>query len=167
MCYLGTLMVPFQVTMIPLFIIMKHLHLIDSHLSLILIHAFSAYGVFLLRQFYLVIPDELCEAAKLDGCGHFKIYSRIMLPNIKPAMATLGIFTFLGQWNDFLAPLIFLKNKILLTIPLGLKAFVTEYNVEYGKMMAGTTIALVPVIIVFFIGQKYFVEGIAMTGVKG
>ena len=167
MCYLGTLMVPFQVTMIPLFIIMKHLHLIDSHLSLILIHAFSAYGVFLLRQFYLGIPDELCEAAKLDGCGHFKIYSRIMLPNIKPAMATLGIFTFLGQWNDFLAPLIFLKSKTLLTIPLGLKAFVTEYNVEYGKMMAGTTIALVPVIIVFFIGQKYFVEGIAMTGVKG
>ena len=82
-------------------------------------------------------------------------------------MATLGIFTFLGQWNDFLAPLIFLKSKTLLTIPLGLKAFVTEYNVEYGKMMAGTTIALVPVIIVFFIGQKYFVEGIAMTGVKG
>lgn len=167
MCYLGTLMVPFQVTMIPLFIIMKHLHLIDSHLSLILIHAFSAYGVFLLRQFYLGIPDELCEAAKLDGCGHFKIYSRIMLPNIKPAMATLGIFTFLGQWNNFLAPMIFLKSKTLLTIPLGLKAFVTEYNVEYGKMMAGTTIALVPVIIVFFIGQKYFVEGIAMTGVKG
>ncbi len=167
LCYLATLMVPFQVTMIPLFIIMRNLNLIDTHLSLILMHAFSAYGVFLLRQFYLGIPDELCEAAKLDGCGHFRIYSMIMLPNIKPALATLGIFTFLGQWNDFLAPLIFLKDKALLTIPLGLKAFVTEYNVEYGKMMAGTTIALIPVIIVFFIGQKYFVEGIAMTGVKG
>lgn len=167
LCYLGTLMVPFQVTMIPLFIIMKNLKLIDSHGSLILMSAFSAYGVFLLRQFYLGIPDELCEAAKLDGCGHFRIYSRIMLPNIKPAMATLGIFTFLGQWNDFLAPLIFIKSKGLLTIPLGLKIFVSEYNVEFGKMMAGTAIALIPVIIVFFIGQKYFVEGIAMTGVKG
>lgn len=167
LCYLGTLMVPFQVTMIPLFIIMKNLKLIDSHGSLILMSAFSAYGVFLLRQFYLGIPDELCEAAKLDGCGHFRIYSRIMLPNIKPAMATLGIFTFLGQWNDFLAPLIFIKSKSLLTIPLGLKIFVSEYNVEFGKMMAGTAIALIPVIIVFFIGQKYFVEGIAMTGVKG
>ena len=157
LCYLGTLM----------FIIMKSLHLIDTHLSLILMSAFSAYGVFLLRQFYMGIPDELCEAAKLDGCGHFKIYSRIMLPNIKPAMATLGIFTFLGQWNDFLAPLIFLKSKDILTVPLALKIFVSEYNVEFGKMMAGTTVALVPVIIVFFIGQKYFVEGIAMTGVKG
>lgn len=167
LCYLGTLMVPFQVTMIPLFIIMKNLRLIDTHYSLILMSAFSAYGVFLLRQFYLGIPDELCEAAKLDGCGHFMIYSKIMLPNIKPAMATLGIFTFLGQWNDFLAPLIFLKSKSILTIPLGLKIFVSEYNVEFGKMMAGTSIALIPVIIVFFIGQKYFVEGIAMTGVKG
>lgn len=167
LCYLGTLMVPFQVTMIPLFIIMKNLRLIDTHLSLILMSAFSAYGVFLLRQFYMSVPDELCEAAKLDGCGHFKIYSKIMLPNIKPAMATLGIFTFLGQWNDFLAPLIFIKSKSLLTVPLGLKTFVSEYNVEFGKMMAGTSIALIPVIIVFFIGQKYFVEGIAMTGVKG
>lgn len=167
LCYLGTLMVPFQVTMIPLFIIMKNLHLLDTHMSLILMSAFSAYGVFLLRQFYMGIPDELCEAAKLDGCGHFMIYSKIMLPNIKPAMATLGIFTFLGQWNDFLAPLIFLKTKSILTIPLGLKMFVSEYNVEFGKMMAGTSIALIPVIIVFFIGQKYFVEGIAMTGVKG
>lgn len=167
LCYLGTMMVPFQVTMIPLFILMKSLGLVDSHLSLILMHAFSAYGVFLLRQFYLGIPDELCEAAKLDGCGHFKIYSAIMLPNIKPALATLGIFTFLGQWNDFLGPLIFLQSKKLLTVPLGLKVFVTEYNVEYGKMMAGTAIALIPVLIVFFLGQKYFVEGIAMTGVKG
>lgn len=167
LCYLGTMMVPFQVTMIPLFIMMKNLGLVDSHLSLILMHAFSAYGVFLLRQFYMGIPDELCEAAKLDGCGHFKIYSTIMLPNIKPALATLGIFTFLGEWNDFLGPLIFLQSKKLLTIPLGLKVFVTEYNVEYGKMMAGTAISLIPVLIVFFIGQKYFVEGIAMTGVKG
>lgn len=167
LCYLGTLMVPFQVTMIPLFIMMKNLHLIDTHWALILRSAFDAYGVFLLRQFYLGIPDELCEAAKLDGCSHFKIYSRIMIPNIKPALAALGIFVFLGQWNDFLAPLIFLKSRNLLTVPLGLRSFISEYNVEFGKMMAGTTIALIPVIIVFFIGQKYFVEGITLTGVKG
>lgn len=166
-CYLSTLMVPFQVTMIPLFIIMKNLKLLDTHWSLILMSAFSAYGVFLLRQFYMGIPNELSEAAKLDGCGHFRIYTQIMLPNIKPALASLGLFTFLGQWNDFLAPLIFLKSTKLMTVPLGLKTFVSEYNVEYGKMMAGTAIAILPIVIVFFIAQRYFIEGIALTGVKG
>lgn len=167
LCYLGTMMVPFQVTMIPLFIIMKNFGLINTHAGLILMAAFSTYGVFLLRQFYLTIPQELSEAAMIDGCGHFRIYTQIMLPNLKPALATLSVFTFLGQWNDFLAPFIFLNDKDKMTITLGLKTFVSEYNVEFGKIMAGTTIAIIPVLIVYLMAQKYFVEGIALSGVKG
>lgn len=165
--YLGTMMVPFQVTMIPLFIILRSLHLIDTLASLIVIGAFSTYGVFLLRQFYMGIPEELSEAAIIDGASHFKIYSKIMLPNLKPAMATLILFTFLGQWNDFLPPFIFLNSKHNMTIPLGLKAFATEYNVEFAKIMAGTTIAIIPILILFLCVQKYFIEGVAHTGVKG
>lgn len=167
LCYLGTMMVPFQVTMIPLFIIMRTLNLIDTHLSLILMGAFSTYGVFLLRQFYLGIPEELSEAAMIDGCNHFRIYSQIMLPNIKPALATLTLFTFLGQWNDFLVPFIFLNSKEKMTITLGLKVFVSEYNVEFGKIMAGTGMAIIPILIVFLAVQKYFIEGVALSGVKG
>lgn len=165
--YLGTMMVPFQVTMIPLFVILRHMHLIDTLGSLVIIGAFSTYGVFLLRQFYLGIPDELSEAAIIDGANHWQIYSRIMIPNLKPALATLTLFTFLGQWNDFLPPFIFLNSKSKMTIPLGLKAFATEYNVEFGKIMAGTTIAIIPILILFLCVQKYFIEGVAHTGVKG
>lgn len=165
--YLGTMMVPFQVTMIPLFIILRNLHLIDSLGSLIIIGAFSTYGVFLLRQFYMGIPGELSEAAIIDGASHWQIYLRIMLPNLKPALATLTLFTFLGQWNDFLPPFVFLNSRSKMTIPLGLKAFATEYNVEFGKIMAGTTIAIIPILILFLCVQKYFIEGVAHTGVKG
>lgn len=165
--YLATMMIPFQVTMIPLYIIMKNLGLIDSLASLIFIGAFSTYGVFLLRQFYMGIPSELSEAAMIDGCSHYTIYSKIMLPNIKPALATLTLFTFLGHWNDFLAPFIFLSSRDKMTITLGLKVFVTEYNVEFGKIMAGTTLAIIPILILFFAVQKYFIEGVASTGIKG
>lgn len=165
--YLATMMVPFQVTMIPLFVILRKMHLIDSLGSLVVIGAFSTYGVFLLRQFYLGIPDELSEAAIIDGASHWQIYRKIMVPNLKPALATLTLFTFLGQWNDFLPPFIFLNSRSKMTIPLGLKAFATEYNVEFGKIMAGTTIAIIPILILFLCVQKYFIEGVAHTGVKG
>lgn len=165
--YLGTMMVPFQVTMIPLFIILRNLNLIDKLASLVVIGAFSTYGVFLLRQFYLGIPEELSEAAIIDGAGHWQIYTRIMLPNLKPALATLTLFTFLGHWNDFLPPFIFLNSKAKMTIPLGLKAFATEYTVEYGKIMAGTAVAIIPILILFLCVQRYFIEGVAHTGVKG
>lgn len=167
MAYLGTMMVPFQVTMIPLFIILRNLHLIDKLGGLIVIGAFSTYGVFLLRQFYMGIPEELSEAAIIDGANHWQIYSKIMLPNLKPAMATLTLFTFLGQWNDFLPPFIFLNSRNKMTIPLGLKAFATEYNVQFAKIMAGTTIAIIPILVLFLCVQKYFIEGVAHTGVKG
>lgn len=165
--YLGTLMVPFHVTMIPLFILIKAMKLVDTPWALILPGAFDAYGVFLLRQFYLGIPNELSEAAKIDGCGHFRIYAQIILPNVKPAIATLSIFTFLWSWNNFLKPLIFINSPEKMTITLGLKTFVSEYNVEFGKIMAGTTLAVLPVIIVFFIAQRYFIEGLALSGIKG
>lgn len=165
--YLATMMVPFQVTMIPLFMILKKFHLVDTHLGLIALAAFSTYGVFLLRQFFMTIPEELSESALIDGCGHFKIFTLIMLPNLKPALATLGIFTFLGQWNDFLPPFIFLNSKAKMTITLGLQTFASDYVIETGKIMAGTCLALIPIIIVYLFAQKYFIEGIALSGIKG
>ncbi|WP_313639697.1 carbohydrate ABC transporter permease [Paenibacillus sp. FSL K6-0276] len=167
LCYLGTMMVPFQVTMIPLFIIMRILGLVDTQLSIILMSAFSAYGVFLLRQFYLTLPIEISEAAMIDGCNHFQIYYRIMLPNIIPAMSTLILFTFLGQWNDFIVPFIFLNSPENFTITIGLKAFVSDYDVEFGKIMAGTAMSIIPILAIFFAVQKQFIEGVALSGIKG
>lgn len=165
--YLSNLMIPFQATIIPLYFIMLHLKWIDTHASLISISAFSAFGVFLLRQFYMTIPMELSEAAKLDGCGNFGIYSRVMLPIMKPALATLVMFTFLWKWNDFQAPYVFLSSPSKFTIVLGLKSFVDVYNIEYGKIMAGSSVAMLPIIFLYYALQKNFVQGIATTGVKG
>ena len=167
MIYLSNLMIPFQVTVIPLFVIMRYLGWTNNHISLIAIAAFSAFGVFLMRQFYMTIPNELSESAKIDGCGNFGIYLKILLPNIKPAIATLVIFTFIGRWNDFQGPYIFLSSKSKYTIVLGLKMFVSEFNIEYGKIMAGAAVALIPIIILYILLQRYFVEGVATTGIKG
>lgn len=165
--YLATMMVPFQVVMIPQFIIMKNLHLTDTHMALILLQAFSPFGVFLLRQYYLNIPNELLEAARIDGMGEFKIYSKIMVPLAKPALASLSIFTFVFVWNDFLGPLIYLNTDKNKTIQLGIRKFITEYTSEYSLIMAASVCALIPVLIIFLLAQKYFIEGVAMTGMKG
>lgn len=167
LCYLATLMVPWHAIMIPQFIIIKYLGLNDSHWSLILINLFSAFGVFLLRQFMLGIPEELSEAARMDGCGNFKIYSRIVLPMCKPGIATLVVFTFNFMWNDYMAPMIYLTSDHLKTIQIGLAAFRSQYGSEYGLIMAGTVCALIPMLIIFCVGQKYLVEGIAFSGLKG
>ncbi len=167
LCYLATLMVPWHAIMIPQFIIIKYLGLNDSHWSLILINLFSAFGVFLLRQFMLGIPEELSEAARMDGCGNFKIYSRIVLPMCKPGIATLVVFTFNFMWNDYMAPMIYLTSDQLKTIQIGLAAFRSQYGSEYGLIMAGTVCALIPMLIIFCVGQKYLVEGIAFSGLKG
>jgi len=167
MVYLTNMMIPFQVTAIPLFVIVQKLGWYDTHLSLIVIGAFSAFGVFMLRQFYLTIPMEMSEAAKVDGCGNFGIYWKIMLPNLKPALATLIIFTFLWRWNDFQMPYIFLSTPSKFTIMLGLRSFVSEYDVQYAKIMAGTVISLLPIIALYLSLQKHFIEGIAATGIKG
>lgn len=164
--YLATLMVPFQVIMIPQFLIIKKLGLHDTHTALILLAAFSPFGVFLLRQFFISIPDELLEAARIDGLNEFGIYSKIVLPLSKPAIASLAIFTFVDRWNDFLGPLIYLDSVKKKTIQLGIRLFQTQYGNEFSLIMAGAVCAVIPIIIVYVCAQKFFIEGIALTGIK-
>ncbi|MDR2022206.1 MAG: carbohydrate ABC transporter permease [Hungatella sp.] len=167
MAYITTIAVPWQVYMVPQFMMMRKFGLNDSHLSIIFLQAFSAFGVFMMCQFYQGIPDELCEAARIDGMSEYQIYGKIMLPLSKPALSTLTIFTFVSTWNDFLGPLIYLKTEGKKTLQLGLKMFISQYSSEYGLIMAASVLSLIPVLIVFLSLQKYFVEGIAATGVKG
>jgi multiple sugar transport system permease protein len=165
--YIATIAMPWQVYMVPQFLMMRSFGLNDRLLAIICLQAFSAFGVFLMRQFYLGIPDSLCEAARIDGMSEYGIYAKIMLPLSKPAIATLTIFTFVNTWNDYLGPLIYLKTQEKKTIQLGLKMFISQYSSEYGLIMAGSVMSLIPVIVVFLCLQKYFVEGIAATGIKG
>lgn len=165
--YVTTIAIPWQVYMVPQFILISKMGLNDSHLGLILMQAFSAFGVFLVRQFYISIPDELCEAARIDGMSEYGIFARIMLPLGKPAMATLTIFTFTNVWNDFMGPLIYLKTKELKTIQLGIRMFISQYGADYAWIMAASVCSLIPVVIVFLSCQKFFVEGVASSGIKG
>lgn len=167
LAYIATIAMPWQVYMVPQFIMMRRMGLNDTLLAMLCLQAFSAFGVFMMKQFYAGIPDSLCEAARIDGMSEYRIYSSIMLPLSKPALATLTIFTFVNTWNDYLGPLIYLKTESKKTIQLGLRMFIGQYSAEYGLIMAGSIITLIPVLIVFLCLQKYFVEGIAATGVKG
>ena len=167
MAYISTIAMPWQVYMVPQFIMMRGMGMNDTHMAIICLQAFSAFGVFMLRQFYQGIPDELCEAARIDGMREYKIYSKIMLPLSKPALSTLTIFTFVATWNDFLGPMIYLKTESKKTLQIGLRMFISQYSSEYGLIMAASVLSLIPVLIVFLSLQKYFVEGIAATGVKG
>ncbi|WP_349673170.1 carbohydrate ABC transporter permease [Lacrimispora sp.] len=165
--YVTTIAVPWQVYMVPQFILVSRLGLNDTHLGLILMQAFSAFGVFLIRQFYISIPDELCEAARIDGLNEYGIFGKIVFPLGKPAMATLTIFTFTNVWNDFMGPLIYLKTKELKTIQLGIRMFISQFGADYAWIMAASVCSLIPVIIVFLSCQKFFVEGVAASGIKG
>ena len=165
--YVTTIAIPWQVYMVPQFIIVSNLKLADTHLGLILMQAFSAFGVFLIRQFYMGIPNELCEAARIDGLSEYGIFARIILPLGKPAMATLTIFTFVNVWNDFMGPLIYLKTKEKKTLQLGIRMFISQYGADYAWIMAASVCSLIPVIIVFLCCQKFFVEGVAASGIKG
>ena len=165
--YLATMMVPWHAIMIPQFIIIKNMGFYDSHWSIILMNLFSAFGVFLLRQFMLGIPMELSEAARIDGCGELKIYSQIIMPMCKPGLATLVVFTFNFMWNDYMGPMIYLNTDKLKTIQIGLAAFRTEYGAEYGLIMAGTVCSLLPMVLIYCVAQKYLIEGIAFSGLKG
>ena len=165
--YIGTIAVPWQAYMVPQFMMMRSFHLNNTHLAIICLQAFSAFGVFLMRQFYESIPDELCEAARIDGLSEYGIWWRIMLPLSKPAMSTLVIFTFVTTWNDFLGPLIYLTDTKLKTIQLGLRMFITQYSSDYNLIMAASVVSLIPVLIVFLSLQKYFVQGVATSGLKG
>jgi multiple sugar transport system permease protein len=165
--YLGTMMVPSVVTMIPVFVLLKQLHLIDTYAALILPVMFSAYGTFMLRQFFLTIPAELEDAAKIDGCGRFGVYRHVILPLSKPALATLTTFTFLGTWNAFMWPLIVINSMQRKPLMVGLYAFVGQYSTDWTMLMAASVMVMVPVLIVFILGQRYFVQGIVMSGLKG
>ncbi|ACX63194.1 carbohydrate ABC transporter permease [Paenibacillus lautus] len=166
--FLATMMVPGQVTIIPLYLIMKNIGWLDTHLAIIVPSALlNAFGVFLLRQFFRGIPKEMEEAAIVDGANRWTIYARIMIPLIKPALSALGIFTFLGMWNNFFNPLIFLSSTDKFTVPMMLNLYRGMYATDWTLMMAGASIALVPVLIVYIIGQKYIIEGVTLSGIKG
>ncbi len=167
LAYLGSIAIPWQVYMIPQFILMRELDLVDKHLSLILLQAFTAFGVFLMRQFFISIPNEILDAARIDGMSEWGIYFRIMLPLSKPALATLTIFSAVFVWNDFMGPLIYLYSESKKTIQLGLRMFIQQYSTDYHLIMAASLVSLIPVLILFFAFQRFFVEGIGTTGIKG
>lgn len=165
--YIATIAVPWQAYMVPQFMMLRGWGLNNTHLAIICLQAFSAFGVFLMKQFYEGVPTELCEAARIDGLTEYGIWFRVMLPLSKPALSTLTIFTFVSTWNDFLGPLIYLTKNEVKTIQIGLRMFISQYSAEYGLIMAASVIALIPVLIIFLALQKYFVQGVAATGIKG
>ncbi|MEW5816084.1 MAG: carbohydrate ABC transporter permease [Spirochaetota bacterium] len=165
--FLGTMMVPFHVTMIPSYLIIKGMGWIDTYMALIVPRLVSAFGIFLLRQYFLTIPMELDQAAEIDGCSKLGILWRIIIPLSKPAISALAIFAFLFAWNDFLWPLIVTNKPLMRTIQVGLAMFQGKYGTRWTYLMAGTVTATIPSIIVFLIGQKYFIAGITLTGLKG
>ena len=166
--FIAVMTVPYTVISIPLFLMMSQLGLIDTHLSIILMtFAYMPMGVFLCRQFVMGVPDELMEAAIIDGAGFGRIFYKIVLPLIKPALASLGIFSFMWNWNSFYTPLIFLNSEENFTVPLLLNMFKGKYTVDWSLIMAASTIAVIPVLVVYLFGQKHIIEGIAITGMKG
>jgi multiple sugar transport system permease protein len=163
---IATLMVPFQVTLIPVFIELFHLGWLNTYQGLIIPRATSAFGIFLLRQSFLSIPTELDEAARIDGAGHFRIYSRVILPLSKPALATVGLLNFMALWNDLLWPLIVTSSPDMRTLPAGLTLFGGQHVTDHAVLLAGATISLLPLAIAFFLAQRFFVAGVATTGLK-
>jgi multiple sugar transport system permease protein len=164
--YLMTMMVPFQVTIIPNFLQMSLYKLINTHWSLMIPPMVSAFGTFLMRQFFLTVPRELDEAAKIDGCTPFGTFLRVLLPMAKPTIASLAIFCFMGIWNDYFGPLIYLSKETLYTLPLGLAKMKGMYATDWPVLMASTCISILPVLVAFLLAQDAFVKGVMMTGLK-
>jgi len=164
---LSTMMIPYQLLMVPHFLIAKKLNLLNSYLGLFLPYAIAPFGVFLMRQYMLALPNELMEAARIDGCNEFKIFWSVILPLCKPAISALTIFTFMLQWDNFNWPLIIISKDEYLTLPLAILRFQGEYQTNYNIMMAVSLLAMLPVLIVFFVAQKRFIEGTVMSGMKG
>lgn len=165
--YIATLMVPLQVTIMPLFVEMKYLGLINSYPGLILPSIASAFGTFLLRQAFLGLPRELEEAAFMDGAGHLTVFRRIVVPLALPALATFGIFAFMASWNSFLWPLVIVNSPDLMTLPVGLSNLQGRYETAWNLLMAGSTVAVLPILFVYLVGQKYVIRGVTLSGLKG
>jgi len=163
---LATLMIPFQVTLIPLFQLVFQLQWLNTYQGLIAPRATSAFGIFLLRQFFVTVPLELDEAARVDGASEWYVYSRVILPLARPALASLAVFYFMNNWNDFLWPLVITSSTDMRNLPAGLTLFAGQYVVEHGVLMAGAVISLLPLAVAFAVAQRYFVRGIATTGIK-
>lgn len=177
---IATMMIPFHVTLIPVFIMAKRfplaggnnilgtggIGLLDSYPGLTLIHLMNAFGVFLMRQFFFSIPNDLLDSARIDGASEFGVYWRVVIPLAKPALGTLAIFTFTGVWDDFLWPLVITTSEDMRTVQLGLQVFQSQYSIQWGPLMAATFAVTPPLILVFLMGQRHFVEGIAASGMK-
>jgi multiple sugar transport system permease protein len=164
--YLATMMIPLQVLIVPLFVELKTFGLLDTYLGALLPTFASAFGIFLLRQAINQVPRELDEAATLDGAGHFRIFTRIILPNIRPAMATLVIFAFMGSWNSFLWPLVVLRSPTLQTLPIALAGLQGQYVSQWDVIMAGSVISVLPMLALYIFAQKYVIQGVASSGIK-
>lgn len=163
----ATMLIPSQILLIPMYVLFAKIGWVDTYLPLIVPQVMiNGYGVFLIRQFMVGIPDPYIEAAKLDGLGHFGIFWKIMLPLSKPPLITLGVFTFIGNWNNFFGALIYIDSDEKFTLPLLMNIFRSQYTVEWGTLMAGATVTVLPLIVIYLFAQKSFIEGIAMTGVK-
>ena len=165
---IATMMIPWSVLLIPQFMLWNKVGLYNTYAPLILPAFFlDGFYIFLLRQFFATLPLDYDEAALIDGASYFKIYSNIIMPLSKPALMTVAVFTFMNSWNDFIGPMIYLKDPMKSTVSLGLQAFISQYTTEWHLMMAAATVAVVPMILMFFFAQRYFIEGMTFTGVKG
>jgi multiple sugar transport system permease protein len=166
--YLGTMMIPSQVTLVPMYVMVSKVGWVDNYLALIVPGLFSVYLTFLLRQFFLSLPSELEDAARIDGAGYVRVFATILLPLSRPALATCALFAFIGSWQAFLWPLIVIRTRELRTVPIGLSALRQERGyTDFPQLMAGSVVALLPIFILFLFLQRYFIEGIALTGLKG
>lgn len=164
---IAVMILPGQVTMVPTFMIYKWLGWIGTILPLVVPPFFGgAFSIFLLRQFFMTLPNDLSDAARLDGCSEFAIYWRIAMPLAKPALITVGLFAFVGSWNDFLGPLLYLNDERQYTLAIGLQKFLSQHSAQWGKLMAASTVMILPIIVLFFFAQRAFIQGITLTGSK-
>ena len=164
---LAALVIPAQVAMLPLFLLMKELHLVDSYAGVVAPALASVFGIFLVRQYARSIPDELIEAARIDGAGEWRIFLRIVLPLLGPVLVTLAIFTFLASWNDFMWPLIVLTGQEHYTLPVALASLSREHIQDVEMMMAGAVLTVLPVLVLFLVLQRYYIQGLLLGSVKG
>lgn len=164
--YLATLMVPMQVLVVPLFIEMRTFNLVDTYFALLAPTMASAFGVFLLRQAIMQVPTELDDAARIDGAGHLRIFAQIILPLIRPALATLAVFAFMASWNSFLWPLVVIRSPEFMTLPVGLSNLQGQYTTEWNVLMAGSVVSVIPIVAVYLVAQRHIIQSVALSGLK-